>query len=219
MKRIIALVLAIAMITGCSSTPQKQADTKKVDSTSKVEEQVKEDKTGDEVKKEDKKDAIKVERNKDVEIKFPASMVGTGEQLEATIKSAKEKGVKEIIKNDDGTLTYKMSGEVYDTMMKELKQNIQSAIDEIKNNEDIKSIKEIITNDDFSDVTLVVDRKAYEGSFDGMAALGVIFGAMMYQSFDGKTAETMKVNLNVKDASTNEVFDSTIYPDAFNKKE
>ena len=148
----------------------------------------------------------------DVTITLPASLVEE-DNIEATIKEAKEKGVKEAVLNDDGSLTYKMSKSVYRELKQELKDNFNEMIEELKSDNDFPSIKDVQSNKDLTAMTLIVDKELYENSLDGFAILGLGTAALCYQLFDGVQAENIAVTINIKDSTTGELFETMVYPD------
>ncbi|WP_078433811.1 hypothetical protein [Metabacillus halosaccharovorans] len=147
-----------------------------------------------------------------VEVTLPASMF-EGEDIDTVIADAKKEGVKEVTKNEDGSLTYKMSKAKHKEMMEELKTGILETIEETKNSEDYVSIKDITHNDSFSEFTLVVEKSAYEDSMDGFAAFGLGISGMYYQLYNGVDPDDYKVTISLKDEASQEVFDEIVYPD------
>ncbi|MEC2078422.1 hypothetical protein, partial [Metabacillus fastidiosus] len=140
-----------------------------------------------------------------------------GQDIDTVIADAKKEGVTEVTKNEDGSLTYKMTKAKHKEMMQELEKSILETIEETKNSKDYVSIKDITHNDSFSEFTLVVDKAKYENSMDGFAALGLGMSGMMYQIYNGSDPDT-KVKILIKDEATQEVFDETVYPDALEQE-
>ncbi len=162
---------------------------------------------------------VEVEKGpKNVEIKIPASMF-EGQDIDAVIAEAKKQGVKEVIKNEDGSLTYKMSKETYNTMMEKIKEGILQTIDDLKNNKEYVSIIDISYNDTFSEFTWMVDKKAYQNSMDKYAAMGLAMSSMMYQQYKGIADVDQKVTIYVKDQANQELIDTITYPDNLKKQE
>lgn len=149
-----------------------------------------------------------------VEVTLPASFF-EDEDIDEAIVSAKENGVTDVTKNSDGSLTYKMPKSKHKEMMADMADNLISYADELKLDEDFQSIQDIKYNKSFSKFTLIVDKEAFENSFDGFAALGLAMSGMYYQVFDGAEPDKVKVSIDYKDHATDEVFESAIYPDAF----
>ncbi|GIN63904.1 hypothetical protein J27TS8_38970 [Robertmurraya siralis] len=158
---------------------------------------------------------IEVDKNLlDVEVTLPESFFKEQEQdIAQVIAEAESEGIS-VTKNSDGSLTYKMSKAKHKEMMSELENQTKTSIEEMKNSEDFASIKDVEYNKSFSEITLVVIREKYEGSFDGFAVLGVAISSMLYQMFDGVNPDDYKVTIFLKDADTGEVFDTIIYPEA-----
>ncbi len=98
--------------------------------------------------------------------------------------------------------------------MKEVENSVLQTIENLKSGKDFASIKDVTHNKSFSEFTLVVDKEAYENSFDGFAVLGVALPAMYYQMFDGVSPDDYKVTIQVEDQSTGDVFGTVVYPDA-----
>ncbi|WP_222126725.1 hypothetical protein [Paenibacillus sp. 32O-W] len=198
-KLFVVLSVAALMFTGCSEPKQKSGENAPV-----VEDGANKGETGKE----------KVEnKSTTVEITLPASMFQGEQNIENTIAKAKEQGVDEVKKNDDGSLTYTMSKDTHSKILGEMRDSLTQSIEELKSGQDFKSIKDVIPNDSFSEVTFVVDRAAYEKSFDGFASIGIAIAAMYYQIFEGASDES-KVAIKLQDESTKEVFKTIEYPDA-----
>jgi PBP1b-binding outer membrane lipoprotein LpoB len=163
----------------------------------------------------DSDEAIQVDKGIfDVTITLPASMFEPGE-IEEAIASAKESGDKEVVVNDDGSLTYKMSKATHRKMMEEIRENFIESFANMKTSGEYVSIRDIKYNRDFTQITLVVDKDAFENSFDAFAVLGVGMLAMYYQLFDGVGSDNIRATVNVEDWDTGETINSVVYPDAF----
>ncbi|MBG9451283.1 hypothetical protein ABE67_18800 [Cytobacillus firmus] len=164
-------------------------------------------------KKSEESEAVEVDKGLlNVEITLPASMF-EGEDADSSIAEAEKEGIK-VTKNDDGSVTYKMSKAKHKEMMKEMQTELEKTVADTKNGEDYPSVKEVTNNKDFSEFTLEVDREAYENSFDEFAVFGLGLSGMFYQLFNGVDPEDYEVKISVKDTATGEVFNKVIYPDA-----
>lgn len=152
-----------------------------------------------------------------VDVKLPASFF-KGANIDEVISKAKADGVSEVIKNDDGSLTYKMNKATYANMMKKVEEAAISTFEGVKNNKDLKSFKDAAHNKTFSEYTITVDQQAYKNSFDGFAILGLYISSAYYQLFSGVDQNSLKTTILLKNADTGEIFDTIIYPDALNKK-
>lgn len=203
MKRTISLLLILSLLftnVGCSSKDNKP----------KTE------------GKQDKADTIQVDKKIiNVEITIPASLLNLdGEEdtdIEEITEEAKGKGIKEVKLNDDGSVTYTMSKDAHKELLEGMRNNITDSIEELIDDEDMASIKDIVPNKTFSEFEIVVNKEKFENSFDGFGVLGLVFQSMFYQLFEGVEPDNYKVLINYKDEATKEVFNSVTYPDAFNQ--
>ena len=153
-----------------------------------------------------------------VEVTIPSTFI-EGEDIDNVVAKAKEDGIKDVTKNADGSVTYKMSKAQHKEMMKEMKTNVTTYVDELINDENFASIQDIKYNASLSEFTVVVDKAAYENSFDGFAALGLAMSGMYYQVFDGTSGDKLSVTMHTKDINTGEIFGTAVYPDALEELE
>ena len=151
-----------------------------------------------------------------VEVTIPASLL-EGQEIDSAITEAKKEGIKEVIKNDDGSVTYKMSKSVHKEMMKEMEKDILETIEEIKTSKDFASIKDVSYNKSFTEFTLTVNKEQFENSFDAMASMGLALSGMYYQLFSGVDSEKFKVTVIFKDESNGEIINTIVYPDDLNE--
>jgi len=151
-----------------------------------------------------------------VEVTIPATLY-KGQDIDSIISEAKNSGIKEVIKNEDGSLTYKMSKSEHKKMMKELKERIVKSVEELKTSEDFVSINDVTYNKSFSEFTLTVNKEKFEGSFDAIASFGLALAGMYYQLFNGADIEDYKVTVNLKYETNGEIFDTMVYPDSLNE--
>lgn len=204
-KRLAILLLSIFTLAAWSSKdePNEKADNG----------------TQEEKKTEETNGSVAVDKGLlNVEVTIPASFL-EGEDIDVVVAEAKEDGIKEVKKNDDGSVTYKMTKAKHKEMMQEMKTNLTEYVDELVNNEDFASIMDIKHNKDFSEFTLEVDKEAFENSFDGFAAMGLAMTGMFYQLFNGVDSEKLNVTIDTVDHSSGEVFGSVSYPEAFEDME
>lgn len=152
------------------------------------------------------------------EVTLPATMF-QGKDIDEVTAQAKEKGVEEVIKNDDGSITYKMSKANHKKFITKMKEDITSSIKEIKSSGTFVSIKDITYNDDLSEFTMLVDKEKFEGSFDSMASMGLGLQGVYYQLFQGKNIDDTKVTIIIKDTDNEEIINTIIYPEDIKNKE
>lgn len=153
----------------------------------------------------------------DVEVTIPAIFF-EGQDIDSVISKAKSSGMKEVSKNDDGSLTYKMSETEHKEMMKGLKEGILASVDELETSEKFKSIKDVTYDKSFSEFTLSVNKEEFDNSLDTMASFGLALTGMYYQLFNGVDEKDYKVKVIFKDESNGDVINTIVYPDDLNKK-
>ena len=204
-KLLAFLLLTLLTLAACSS---------KDETSDKADNSKQEDK-----KTEETGGSVGVEKGLlNVEVTVPASFL-EGEDIDAVVAQAKEDGIKDVKKNEDGSVTYKMTKAQHKEMMKEMEASVTGYVDELITDEDFASIKDVEYNKDFSKFTLTVDKEAFESSFDGFAAMGLAMSGMFYQVYDGVDAEKLNVTIDTVDQSTGEVFSTVKYPEAFEDME
>ena len=190
MKKWLLALGAVALLAGCGSEEAEKKETE----TKKSEE-------------------VSVDKGLlNVGVTLPESFFADTTE-EEIISSAKEEGIKEAKVNEDGSVTYVMSKSKHKEMMKEIKEEMASNVEDIVTSGDYPSIKEISYNKDFSEFDIKVDREAYENGLDGFAIFGLVLSGAYYGAFEGKAEDDLKLTFNMIDAATNEVFDSTVFPD------
>lgn len=166
--------------------------------------------------KETEEGGIEVDKGLlNVEITLPGEMLFGDETVEELMEeAAEETGVKEVTQNDDGSVTFKMSKQEHKQMLKEMAEQMEETVNDIKTDENFVSIQDITFDKSFSEFTMVVDREAFANSFDGFAALGLGLSGMVYQLFSGEDIDTSEVIIYVEDEATGEVFEEVVYPEA-----
>ena len=202
-KLLLGLILmSMLVLTACSSTDDNEKESTDKETTENV--------AAD--SKAEKDESVGVDKGLfNVEVTLPASFF-EGEDIDTAIAEAKADGIKEATKNADGSVTYKMSKDKHKEMMSEMEVGVKEYMDELVT-EDYPSIREVTANKEYSTYTLTVDKALYEGSFDGFASMGLGMMGMYYQVFDGVDAENAKVEINVQDKATSEVFETVVFPD------
>lgn len=205
MKKIIAILLCLVMITitACGNSSN--------DDTSKESNQEKEINEGNEESNEN--EDLEVDKGLlNVTITLPASMF-EGEDIDKEVEEIKEEGIKDVKVNDDGSMTVKMTKTKHKELVKEVKDTVLEYFEELKASEDTPSINDVKYDDNFKEVTLEVDKKKFEESFDSMAVFGVAMTTAMYHIYEGVPAEEVSFKINAKDSGTGEIFNTILYPD------
>ena len=205
MKRFGFLMLLVGLLAACSPDNPSENTGNNVENAE--EKQV----------EEEEQEGIGVDKGLlNVEVTLPASFL-EGDDIEEVIEKAKADGVSKVTKNEDGSLTYKMSKSKHKEMLSEMEESISEYVDELENDDDFPSIKEVSYKRNFQEFTLKVEKEVFENSFDAFATIGIGFVGMYYQVFEGKDLEKNKVTIHLQDASTGENFDSIVYPDALDE--
>lgn len=201
LTRFFTLIFIIMLLAACA------------DHTAETEQDVAQD---SEEQSTDEESGIEVDKGLlNVEIKLPSNFFDEEELASIEENIEQETQEAEVTKNDDGSITVKMSKSDHKKMLEEMKEEFIVAIEDILEDENFVSIQDISYNKDFSNLTIVVsDQETFENSLDGFATLTLGVGSLLYQAFDGKDLEKDKVTLEIVDESTNETIHEIIYPDA-----
>lgn len=190
-------IVSILALTACSSNDDAKQEQENTDEQSSEEQ------------------GIEVDKGLfNVEITLPSSFFGE-EELANIEKNIKEDiSDAEITKNDDGSLTIKMSKSEHKQLLNDMKQGFVEGIDQMIN-EEFTTIQDVTYDEDFSNFKLIVsDQSSFEESFDGFATFSLGLASLMYQAFAGADLEKVKVNFELVDQSTNETFHELVFPDA-----
>ncbi|SDD50047.1 hypothetical protein SAMN02799630_03715 [Paenibacillus sp. UNCCL117] len=153
----------------------------------------------------------------DVEVTLPASFFN-GQDIDKAIEKAKSDGVKEAKKNADGSVTYVISKAKHTEMMKTLEDSMLEAVDNLKNDKNFKSIKNVNVDKKYAEFTVTVDKNVFEKSFDAIGLLGIGISSMYYQIFEGSASDQVKATIKLKDEATGTTFKTIVYPDDMNKQ-
>lgn len=151
-----------------------------------------------------------------VEITLP-EMFFDEEDLTEIEKEMEENHQANVTKNDDGSITVKMSKKEHKQLLEEMSEELMEMIDEVIADEEYPSIEDISYNRDFTEINVVVNREQFEENLDAFALFSVAFSSLFYQLFDGKDIEKEKVVMNMIDEATEESFDEIVYPDVFDE--
>ncbi len=120
---------------------------------------------------------------------------------------------EDITKNADGSYTVVLNKEKYLRLVEDYKGETEKIFAQFSDT--FPSIESITSSEDMTEITVSVDRAAFEQGLDSVALVGLSMGALTYQAITGAGNEQTKVTVNVKDKSTNEVFLTRTYPEAF----
>ena len=203
MKKLVLVSLAALALAACGDKESAQDQNQ----------------TEENVKKEENGEKLVVDKNlTNVELTLPASFFEdqSKEQIE---EDAKQKGIKEIKVNEDGSVYYKMSKATHKEILAEMKKGVEETIDTLVNGEDFASFKDISANKDFTKFTITVNQEAYEGSFDGFGLLGLGISAMYHDLFSGTPGDKLDIEMKLVDEATGETINTIHFPEDFNDKQ
>ncbi|WP_084632725.1 hypothetical protein [Planococcus plakortidis] len=213
MKKFAAIIAASGLaLAACSS--DSEPETEPVEETDGAADTMTEtqDADAEEAESDEEGGSVSVDEGLfDVEVTIPSSFFEgeDPEQVAANVDNAEE-----AIVNDDGSITYKMSKAQHEEMMEEVATSVKEATTTITESGDYPSIQAIETSDNYDQFIVQVDREAYENSFDGIATMTLGVVGSLYQLFNGEDPDSYKVIVEMEDAESGEVFNTTTYPEA-----
>ena len=151
--------------------------------------------------------------NKLIEIFLPDALFEK-EDIEEIIAAAREENDVSIIKENNGHFILIMSRDTHEEIVRALEAGLLEFITDVKTNQAYVSIVDLTYNPSFTEFNIIVNKEAFEQSFDGFAAMGLGVMGMYYQMFSGIDTADIEVTVLVEDNSSGEVFEAYIYPDA-----
>lgn len=121
-----------------------------------------------------------------------------------------EQGLLDAVLNEDGSMTITMS----QTRSRELKADLNDqVVSAFNDHRSITSyIKKITSNENFSQITVSVDRSGYEGAFD-ITHIALGFPALIFQAYTGNE---IYCDISIIDESGAILFQCTL-PDAMSE--
>ncbi len=125
---------------------------------------------------------------------------------------ANEQGFKEVVVNEDGSVSITMSKSKHNELMTEMKTSLDQTFMDLVEAEDTPYIKAVTASDGYTTVTVDVDKAGYESAFD-MTPFMIGISAMMYQQYDGSE---LHCEVIIRDFDSGETLKSIVYPDAMN---
>lgn len=200
-KKMLTVALLSIMsfnVVACSSISNKNATQTSSETTE----------TQNEATESDKVSAEK--KLLDVNLHLPASLVSSSsdEDIEKALKEGKEYGMKDIVRNDDGSIDIKMSKSGHEKFLAELKKNMGESLNSmIEDKETYPSFESITYNDDMTSFDVAVDPDKFT-DWDAIYAVTFYFSGMMYQAFNAVPEDDIKVVVNFVDKNTGEIIKS-----------
>ncbi len=109
-------------------------------------------------------------------------------------------------RNEDGTITLNLTNKEVEQFKAEMRESADKIIDQVLNGDKkIDTIKDITYNDDFSEVSIVIDKDKALGIEDAMGLLIGNFSVEEQIIFGGVDEDDVKVNIKMIDTTTGEV--------------
>ncbi|MCF0246794.1 MAG: hypothetical protein HUJ55_08240 [Ileibacterium sp.] len=229
MKRVLTAVLALSLtagLVGCAgastSTNQAAGDNKTAAAETKTDAKKDDAKKDDAAKEDDKKDDTKkdaesvlVEGAKPYELKVSKDNIG--EMTEEEVKAqAKQEGFDDAVKNDDGSYTLKMNEESAVKKIKEVKEQVDAAIEELKaGNDAVKCVKEITYNDTLTEMNVNVDKAQFDEEAQTNLT-SMLLPMAGIQALKGVDQKDIDVKINFIDASNNQNIKTLTYQEVAN---
>lgn len=148
-------------------------------------------------------------------VTLPASLFA-GQSVDDIRAAAQKSGVENVAQNKDGSVTYKMSKAVRQQLVIDTRQQTIRALQGLQNCSDFPFIHGILYSNDFSEITLVVDKaqydtvRQYDASCDSSLLSRIGAGVTAYQIASG--APSAKATLRYRDGKTNQMFKTALYP-------
>ncbi len=150
-------------------------------------------------------------------VTLPGSLF-VGQNLDDIKADAQKSGVESAVQNKDGSVTYKMTKDAHQQLLINTRQKTIRALQGFQNNSDFPFIRNILYSDDFSEITLVVDKsqydtvKGYDALCDSSLLSGIGSAVSAYQIIGGAGAGSAKTTLRYRDRETNQMFKTALYP-------
>jgi len=111
--------------------------------------------------------------------------------------------------NDDGSISIEMPASSHAELMQEMRDGLIESLDSFT--AEYVSIQDITYNNRLTEFTVVVNREAFENSFDGFVVWGISFSASFFHLFNGNP--DTQFTINIQDAATMEIFDTHVFPE------
>ena len=185
MKRLLALTLALLMLTGCGASQDSVPDSQGDGSES-----VSENANGT---ADNSSDGIDVDKGLlEVEFTVPAEFFDEGTQ-ESLDEAVNEEGFKSATLNDDGSVSYVMTRATHEKMMDDIREEIDSSLAEMVGSEEYPTITKIEPNSTYTEfkVYLSTEEVGLAESFSVLALY--VFGGM-YNAFNGEPVDDIAVS-------------------------
>ena len=145
--------------------------------------------------------------NTPIEITIPSEFMeeDTSAGIELTAEQ-KQRGYISASVNGDGSVTYQINKSDYDREVETIKLDVKTKLQNLANDTDYPSIKKVEFDDEFSTVSMYVDKAVYTTGLDSFASVSVYSWVGYYQSFAQKS---LVCDLTIYDYADNSVIEQS----------
>ena len=210
-KKIVSLILSLCLCcsaAACGGNSDSGKDQKRASvSESSPEKDDKESEDNAEAAS-DESAGISAEKNLfSVEVTLPSYFFEETDGLD-WIDELDDDEVKDITKNADGSMTFKMTKDSHKEFLSSTKETIDESIKEIlEDKENYPSFDSISYNEDLTVFDIKVDPAVY-GGFEAFSAFAFCMYGNMYQALNAVPEGELKTVVNMVNKDTGEVIES-----------
>lgn len=144
-----------------------------------------------------------------VDVTIPADFFINAKPTATLTEQQKSEGYKSAVVNSDGSLTYTIKKSSWNNMVSKYREEVKTELNSIITKGSYPSLKQIQYNNDFSKVTLTVNKSQYEENLDSLATMGIYMNIMFFQTF---SQTKLGCVITIKDASTGAIIGTEVYP-------
>lgn len=126
-----------------------------------------------------------------VEVTLPASLVENYDtsNLESMVE---QEGIEAATKNEDGSITWVMTKQKHDELMKTMRESFDSSLAEMVASDDYPTFVDIQHNDNYSEFTIKVDADKL-GVKESFSTLAFYMVGGFYNTFNGAPVDNVTV--------------------------
>lgn len=211
MKKYLIFAICAVMLCACGKKKEEEAAEPTITPTQAVEQQTEEnaEATAEPVAEPvpAEKGTVAVTSDGDnVKVTMPAELFGT--DVEKTVNVIKEKRGFKDISIDGDKVIFSITKQQHAEWLEDTGNNIKNNVNTIMNNANYPEIKNIELNDDFTQVTIKVDKASYRSDQVKIAADGIAQLMLTYQSCNGVAVDALAVAVTVCDNGTGETIET-----------
>ena len=122
-----------------------------------------------------------------------------------------QQGAQQIVFNENKTISYTIPKQQFDTEKQTLEKQLDQLMSEVNAAANFPTIQEVTADKSYTKYRIVVDRNAYEESYDSTAIISLMISATYYLSYIGDTSAFITVDYI--DGQTNQSYKTETYPE------